>query len=157
MTDSAKHEFVGIFTPIPNGKVLAALCQLNGAGGQVLENAAGTLAVLDTPDLAAGETAGKAVSLYARGLQIAVLDRRDGHLTVNVYVNGQHVKAVPGGLALADAPGVVLSLATGAQTVDEIAATHPEKVFSSRGSRWGAFWALRRLGREARRQARTRA
>ncbi len=50
--DGAPAQIAAVFTPIPNGMVLAALCALNGSKGQVLETSAGAIAVLDdaTPD-----------------------------------------------------------------------------------------------------------
>lgn len=152
MADHSTEDLVGVFAPIPNGRVLAALCQFNGLKGRVLENAAGTLAILDDASPEASQKVGRAVSIYARGMQVAVLDRRGGQLTVDVWSGGEHQRSLPAGLVLADAPGVVLSLASGAQTMDDIAATHPDKVFAARGSRWGGFWALQRLARQAKRE-----
>jgi hypothetical protein len=71
---------------------------------------------------------------------------------VDVYFAGHHVKSLPAGLALADAPGVLLSLASGGQTMDDLAETHPDKVFAADGSKWSAFWALQKLGREGRKE-----
>jgi hypothetical protein len=42
---------------------------------------------------------------------------------------------------------------TGAQTIDELAATHPDKVFDARMSRMKAFRELRKLAKQARQQA----
>jgi len=152
VSDSSADDFTAIFAPIPNGKVMAALCQLNGLKARVLETAAGTLSVLDDNAPGAGTKAGEVVSVYAKHLQVLVLDRRDGQMTVDMFQAGRHVKSLPPGLALSDAPGVLLSLATGGQTMDDLVATHPDKVFVARGSKWSAFWALQRLGREGRRQ-----
>ena len=152
MSDSSADDFTAIFAPIPNGKVMAALCQLNGLKGRVLETAAGTLSVLDDQAPGAAAKAGEVVSVYAKHLQVLVLDRRDGQLTVDLFQAGRHMKSLPPGLALSDAPGVLLSLASGGQTMDDLVATHPDKVFEARGSKWSAFWALQKLGREGRKQ-----
>lgn len=156
MADVAEGEFVGLLAPIPNGQVLAALCQLNRLPCRTLENSAGTIAVFDDTSRETGEKAGKAISAHARGLQVVVLDRRDGQLTVDLYKGGAKTKSLAPGLALSDAPGVVLSLASGGQSLDEVAATHPEKVFEGRGGRWAAFRALQRLGKQAREEQRNR-
>ena len=153
MNDAAGEDLVAIFAPILNGKVLGALCELNGLKGRVLENAAGTLAVLDVHTPHAAVTAGRVISTYARGVQVLILDRRDGQLTVTLWRDGERQRDLPPGLVLADAPGVVLSLASGAQTMEDIAATHPDKVFEARRSRWSGFWALQRLARQAKREA----
>jgi hypothetical protein len=39
---------------------------------------------------------------------------------------------------------------TGSQTIDELAATHPDKVFDARMGRMKAFRALRGLSKQAR-------
>src|SRR5690554_3727487 len=115
MADHSGEDFVAIFAPIPIGKVMAALCQLNGFKARVLETAAGTLAVLADVSEGRGAKAGELVSVYARDMQVMVLDRRGGQLTVDLYFAGHHTKSLPAGLALADAPGVLLSLASGGQ------------------------------------------
>lgn len=152
MADHSNEDFTAIFSPIPNGKVKAALCQLNGFAASVLETAAGTLAILDDTSEGRGAKAGEVVSVYARDMHVMVLDRRGGQLSAELYYAGHHVKSLPAGLALSDAPGVVLSLASGAQTIDDIAQTHPDKVFRAQGSRWSAFWQLQKLGREGRKE-----
>lgn len=151
--DLETSHMVALFTAIPNARVLAAVCQLNGFTGQVLETAGGTLAVLDDATEGYGAKAAEVVSVYAKGIPVLALERHAGQLTIDVYTNGQWVKKLPPGLALADAPGVVLSIATGVQTLDEIAVTHPDKVYSARGSKSKAFWALQKLGREGRKVA----
>jgi hypothetical protein len=152
MADHSGEDFVAIFAPIPNGKVMAALCQLNGFKGRVLETAAGTLAVLSDAKEGTGAKAGEVVSVYAKDMQVMILDRRGGQLAVDLYFAGHHTKSLPPGLALADAPGVLLSLASGGQTMDDLAATHPDKVFEAGGSKWSAFWTLQKLGREGRKE-----
>ena len=152
MPDHSEQDFVAIFAPIPNGKVMAALCQLNGFTGRVLETSAGTVAVLVNTREGAAAKAGEVVSVYAKDMTVMVLDRRDGQLTIDLYQTGHHIKSLPPGLALADAPGVIVSLASGAQTMDDLAETHPDKVFAASGGKWKAFWTLQKLGREGRKE-----
>jgi hypothetical protein len=59
MADHSGEDFTAIFAPIPNGKVMAALCQLNGFKARVLETAAGTLSVLADTSAGRGAKAGE--------------------------------------------------------------------------------------------------
>ena len=57
---------VALFTPIPNGKVLAAVCAVNGLRGRVLETAAGAFAVLDDTSAGATDKAGEVISGFVK-------------------------------------------------------------------------------------------
>jgi hypothetical protein len=141
---------VALFTPIPNGKVLAAVCSLNGLRGRVLETSAGAFAVLDDTSDGATEKAGEVISGFVKDRPILALERRDGQITVTRWQAGRAIEKLAPGFALDDAPGAVVSLMTGSQTIDELAATHPDKVFDARMGRMKAFRELRGLSKQAR-------
>lgn len=152
--DYERLDTAALFTPVPNGKVLAALCALNGAKGQVLENSAGTLAVLDDPSEEALDKAASAISSFAKERPLMALERRGGQITAYAYQAGVRGAKQPPGLLLNEAPGVVSTIMSGAQTIDEVAATHPDKVFSARMGRFKAFRQLRAAAKEAKRRLR---
>jgi hypothetical protein len=149
MTDPAATDTVALFTPIPNGAVLAAVCAVNGLRGRVLETAAGAFAVLDDSSDGATEKAGKVISGFAAGQPILAMERRSGQITVTRWADGEAREKLAPGFALDDAPGAVVSLMTGAQTMDDLAAVHPEKVFDARMSRMKAFKELRGFAKQA--------
>lgn len=150
--DGAPAQIAALFTPIPNGKVLAALCGLNGVKARVLETSAGAFAVLDDarPDTLHG--AAHSVSTFAKERPLLAMERRDGQITVWRYLAGQRGDTLPPGLALNDAPGVVTTLMTGAQTLDDLSETHADKVFDARMGKFAAFVQLRKLAKEAQQQ-----
>lgn len=141
-----------LLTPIPNGRVLAALCAINGARGQVIETSAGAMAMLDDASPAALNRAAAAVSSFAKEHPLLALERRDGQVSVWRYQGGARGDSLPPGLALNEAPGVVTTLMAGSQTIDELSRTHEDKVFSARMSRFKAFRELRKLSRQAKRE-----
>ncbi len=141
-----------LLTPIPNGKVLAALFGVNGLKGRVLENAAGTLAVLDDSSDRALHSAAAIISNFAKDAPLLALVRREGQITVWKYFQGERGDTQAPGLILNEAPGVVSSIMSGAQTIDDIAATHPDKVFDAHMGRFAAFRLLRASAKLAKRQ-----
>lgn len=149
---ASEAAIVGLFTPIPNGKVLAAVCAVNGIKGQVIETSAGAYAALDDTSPGATDKAGEAISGFVKDRPILALERRDGQLTVTKWEAGRAVEKLAPGLALDQAPGVVLSLVTGAQTIDDLAETHPDKVFDARMGRVAGFRALRKLSQQAQKE-----
>lgn len=155
--DGAPAQIAALFTPIPNGKVLAALCALNGVRARVLETSAGAMAVLDdtTPDSLHG--AAHAVSSFAKDRPLVAMERRDGQITVWRYLAGERGDTLPPGLALNDAPGVVTTLMTGAQTLDDLEETHADTVFDARMGRFTAFRTLRKLANQAKQEAKAQA
>lgn len=151
-SDAAEPEagaIAALLTPIPSGRVLAAVCALNGTRGQVIETSAGAMAVLDDASPGAAETLAAAVSGFAKEHPLLALERRDGQVSVWRYQAGRKEASLPPGLALNEAPGVVTTVMAGSQTIDDLAHTHPDKVFSARMSRFKAFRELRKLAREA--------
>lgn len=144
-----------LFTSLPNGKVLAALCALYGVKARVLETSAGALAVLDDPAPEALHSAATAVSGFAKTQPLLAMERRAGQITIWKYLGGEQGETLPPGLALNEAPGVVTTLMSGAQSIDDVAATHPGKVFDGRMGRFAAFRALRSLSKEAKRAQRS--
>jgi len=152
MTDPTESDTVALFTPIPNGKVLAAVCAVNGLKGKVLETSAGAFAVLDDTSDGATEKAGEVISGFVKDRPILALERRSGQITVTRWEAGRAIEKLAPGFALDDAPGAVVSLMTGSQTIDELASTHPDKVFSARMGRMKAFRELRKLAKQAQSQ-----
>lgn len=152
MDDAVTGDLAAVLTPIPNGRVLAALCAINGVRGQVIETSAGAMAMLDDASERALDRAASAVSSFAKEHPLLALERRDGQVSVWRYMAGTRGDSLPPGLALNDAPGVVTTLLSGAQTIDDLAATHDDKVFSARMGRFKAFRELRSLSRQARAQ-----
>ena len=147
--EPGEDTIAAILTPIPSGRVLAALCALNGTRGQVIETSAGAMAVLDDATPGAVDALAAAVSGFAKEHPLLALERRDGQVSVWRYQAGRKGESLPPGLALNEAPGVVTTLMAGSQTIDQLAQTHPDKVFSARISRFKAFRELRKLARKA--------
>lgn len=141
-----------LLTPIPNGKVLAALFGVNGLKGKVLENSAGTLAVLDDTTDHALHAAAAIISNFAKEAPLVALIRREGHITAWRYFAGERGDTQAPGLILSEAPGVVSTIMSGAQTIDQIAQTHPDKVFDAHMGRIAAFRLLRASAKLAKRQ-----
>jgi len=153
VVDPAETDTVALFTPIPNGKVLAAVCALNGIHGRVLETSAGAFAVIDDTSEGSTDKAGEVISGFVKDRPILALERRAGQITVTRWERGVAKEKLAPGFALDDAPGAVVSLMTGSQTIDELAATHPDKVFDARMGRMKAFRELRKLSKQAQREA----
>lgn len=143
-----------LLTQVANGQALAALCALSGAKGRVIEITGGTVAVLDDASPEALDKAAAAVSSFAKGAPLVSIDRRGGQLTAWSYYDGVQGKKQPPGLLLSEAPSVVIALVTGTQTMDDLAADHPEKVHEARMGQLKAVWRLRRLAAKARREQR---
>jgi len=104
-----------------------------------------------TPDNLHG--AARYVSRFAKERPLVAMERRDGQITVWRYLAGQRGDTLPPGLALNDAPGVVTTLMTGAQTIADLAETHEDKVFDAHMSKFAAFRQLRTLSTQAKREA----
>ncbi|MFV0633265.1 hypothetical protein [Demequina sp.] len=155
MGESGKHidrDTVALFTPIQNGRVLAAVCALNGVQGQTIETSAGAFAVLDDTTPGAVDAAGQAVSAFVKTQPILAMERRKGQITIRRWQAGVKGDTLPPGLALDQAPGVIHTLMAGTQTIEELSATHPGKTFDARMSRFAAFRELRRASKDAKRQ-----
>ena len=132
--------------------MLAALCGINKVKARVLETSGGTLAVLADSSEQALDNAATAVSSFAKQSPLLAMERRAGQITIHTYTAGGRGKSLPPGLALSDAPGVVTTLMSGAQTIDDLAASHPDKVFDAPRGRLRSFWSLRTLARAAKKQ-----
>lgn len=157
MGESGAHiekDTVALFTPIQNGRVLAAVCALNGVKGQTIETSAGAFAVLDDTSQGAVDVAGEVVSAFVKTQPILAMERRAGQITVRRWFEGAKGDTLPPGLALDEAPGVITTLMAGTQTIDEIALTHPGKVFQARMSKLAAFRELRKAAKDAKRSYR---
>ena len=149
---STSSATAALLTPIPNGKVLAALFGVNGLNGRVLENSAGTLAVLDDSSDRALHAAAAIISNFANDAPLVALVRRDGQITAWKYFAGERGDTQAPGLILNEAPGVVSAIMSGAQTIYQVAATHPDKVFDAHMSRIAALKLLRASAKLAKRQ-----
>ncbi len=152
MTAQQEQATVAIFTSIPNGKVLAAVCGVNGIMGKVLETSAGSFAVLDDTSEGATAKAGQAISMFVKTVPILAMERRDGQIIVTQWEAGASKGNLAPGFALDQAPGVIVSLMTGSQTIEQIAETHPDKVFDAHMGRLKAVRELRKLAKQARNQ-----
>lgn len=151
---TASDAVVALLTPVANGQVLAAICALNRCRGDVVEVSAGTIAVMEDTAEGAADSAARAVSMLLQGAPLLALDHRGGQLTATRWQRGGRGDDVPPGLALDQAPAVVVSLVTGASTVEDVRRKEPSRVFDARMGRFKAFRQLRRLSRQAKRQAR---
>ncbi len=144
-----EEDTVAIFTPIQNGRVLAAVCALNGVKGRCIETSAGAFAVLDDTSRGATDAAGQVVSAFVKQQPILAMERRAGQITIYRWIAGAKGDKLPPGLALDEAPGVITTLMSGVQTMDELAMTHPGKVFDARMSKFQAFRELRAASKDA--------
>ena len=143
-----------LMTPLPKAKPVAAMCALYGVKGTVLETSAGALVLLEDSSPETLHTAASVISKVTKAMPLLAMERRDGQITIWKYADGTQGETMPPGLALNDAPGVLTSLLTGTQTMEQIAATHEDKVASANMGRFAAFWQLRKLARAAKRAAR---
>lgn len=148
--NAGRAEFAAVFTRLNDQRVLAAVMALGGCKGRTLLTSAGALGVLDDTSRAAVDRAGQVVSNFAKNVPIVVIERTDGQLSVRQWAQGHPGESLPPGLSLNDAPGVVLSLASGAQSFDDVAPTHEDKIADARMSKWKAFRTLRNLAKETR-------
>lgn len=145
---------VALLTPIANGKVLAAICAFNGVRCDVLEVPQGTFAVLLDDSEGAGDRAARAVSALNREIVLLAMERREGQVTIARWAGGARGDDLPPGLALDQAPEGIQKLMLGHTTIEDLLAADPSKVHSGRVGRFRAFWRLRRLGAQAKREQR---
>ncbi|MBN2176221.1 MAG: hypothetical protein JW722_01015 [Demequinaceae bacterium] len=148
------RDTVALLTPIANGKVLAAICALNGCRCDVIEFRQGTLAVMVDDREGLADFAAARVGAFAKDAIILAMERRDGQLSVVPWTGGLRGEELPPGLALDRAPEAVVALMSGAMTIETLLEHAPGRVLSGRTGRWRAFWALRRLARQGRREQR---
>lgn len=148
---SSEQETVALLTPIPNGNVLAALCSLNKIKGEVIETSAGAFAVLDDTSEGSTDHAGKVISTFIKERPMLAMERRDGQITIHQWMDGKKGESLSPGFALDQAPSAITTLMTGSQTIEELAQTHPDKVFSAKMGRFAAFKELRKLALDAKR------
>jgi hypothetical protein len=150
------RDTAALFTTIANGDVLAAICALNGCRCDVIEIRGGTLAVLVNATEGAAARAARGVSLVAKEATMLAMERRAGQLSVVRFKGGVEGETLPPGLALDQAPEAVVSLMTGAVTIEELIEKSPGRVHSGRFGRMRAVLKLRKLAREGKRQVRER-
>lgn len=150
---SAEEATVALLTPIPNGKVVAAICSLNNIGGKVIETGAGAFAVLDDTSEGAVDHAGKVISTFVKDRPMLAMERRGGHITIHRWTAGAKGESLSPGFALDQAPGAITGLMMGTETIEELAVTHPDKVHDADMSRLKALMALRKLAKQAKRDA----
>jgi hypothetical protein len=148
-----ESDTVALLTPIPNGEVLAAICSLNKIGGKVIETGAGAFAVLDDTSEGATDHAGQAISAFVKDRPMLAMERRSGHITIHTWLAGVKGESLSPGFALDDAPGAILNLMMGTETIDDLAQSHPDKVYDANMSRMKAFGRLRKLAKQAKRDA----
>jgi hypothetical protein len=148
------RDTVALLTPIQNGKVLAAICALNGTKCDVIEVPQGTFAVLADDSEGAGDRAAMAVTSLHREIVLLAMERRGGQVTITRWARGERGDDVPPGLALDQAPGGVQRLMLGSVTIEDLLAEDPSKVYQGRTGRFRAFWRLRQLAAQAKREQR---
>ncbi len=100
------------------------------------------MAVLTDTSEEAVAKAARTVSSFVSKVELMLVVNRGGQATAQIWRGGQVAQELPAGLALNDAPGVLTTLVTGAQTFDDIAATHPDKVHETTMSRFSAYREL---------------
>ena len=150
------RDTVALLTPIANGKVLAAMCALNGAKCDVIEVPQGTFAVMLDDSEGSADRAALAATAIHRDIVLLAMERRAGQVTITRWAHGARGEDIPPGLALDQAPAGVQGLMLGATTIEELLAQDPSKVHSGRVGRLRAFWRLRRLAAQAKREQRAR-
>ncbi|MDE0573307.1 hypothetical protein ON058_07755 [Demequina sp. B12] len=153
--ESGRHveeSVAAVFTPIANGRLLAAVCSLNDVQGRCIETSAGAFVMLDEATVEKSAHAARVLSAFVKSQPVLQMDRRAGQITIRRWMAGEDAGKVAPGLALNNAPGVLETLMTGVQTVDEIAMTHPGKVFEARMGKMEAFKELRRAAKDAKKR-----
>lgn len=153
MAQEAESDTVALLTPIPNGKVLAAICSLNKIDGKVIETGAGAFAVLDDTSEGSTDRAGKVISAFVKERPMLAMERRGGQITIHRWLAGEKGEQLSPGFALDDAPGAITTLMMGTETIDGLAVTHPDKAHDANMSRIKAFRELRKLAKQAKRDA----
>ena len=148
---SSSPDVALLLTPIPSARFLTALLALHKVRGRVLETSGGPLAVFEDASPAAVNSATRTVSGFVKQAEFLLAVTRDGQAKVEVWKGGVAVRDLPAGLALADAPGVVTTLLTGAQSIDDVASTHADKVHSTKMSRFAAYRELLKEAKALRR------
>ncbi len=145
----ADAEVLAVFTPVGDQRVLAAVMAMGGCKGRVILTSGGAFGVLDDASDEMAAKVGQVVSNFVKTMPVVVLDRKDGQITAIEWRAGARGEALPPGLALDNAPGVVLSVMSGSQDFDEVAALHEDKVADARLSQGKAFRSLRAVAQEA--------
>lgn len=148
---SADKATVALLTPLPNGKVLAAICSLNSISGKVIETGAGAFAVLDDTSEGAVDHAGKAISSFVKDRPMLAMERRGGHITIHRWTAGVKGESLSPGFALDEAPGAITGLMMGTETMENLAVTHPDKVHDANMGRIKAVRELRKMAKQAKR------
>ncbi|WP_062384646.1 hypothetical protein [Demequina iriomotensis] len=139
-----------ILTPIPRARFLTALCGLHKVAGTVLETSGGPIVVLDDASRESAERAARALSGFLKGTPFLLAESRAGNVRVQEWRGGAVENEPPAGLALADSPGVVTTILTGAQSIAQVAETHEDKVHSTAMGRVAAYRELLRETKELR-------
>lgn len=142
MREGGQLRVGAILTSVPNARLLVALCSFTKVRATVLETSAGPFAVLDDATEESLTRAASALSGFLKGSQFLAFAAREEHVMAHLWVSGTVQREVPSGLALAEAPGVLTTILTGAQTLDQIAQTHPDKVHPANLGRFAAYRAL---------------
>ena len=150
-----ERDTVALLTPVANGKVLAAVCALNKIKADIIETPpTGAFAVIEDVSEGAVERAAGAMSAFIGAMPMLAMERRAGPLSIAQWQRGEMIKQLPPGLALDQAPHAVTSLMAGSKTIEQVKDEKPAAVHSSRMSRWTAFWRLRKLAGQAKREQR---
>ncbi|WP_062518417.1 hypothetical protein [Demequina gelatinilytica] len=150
----ATGEVAVVMTPIPRAGFVAALCGLHKVRGQVLETSGGPIVVLDDASETAAVQSVRALSGFLKGAPFLLALARDGQVQMQEWRGGALTSRPAPGIALADSPGVVTTLLSGTQTIDQVAQTHQDKVRSTSMSRFAAYRALLKETKELKKEGR---
>ena len=110
--------------------------------------------MLDDTTVEGLDEAATAVSAFLKDQPLVALRTQSGQMAAARYRAGQRVEDVSPGMALAHAPSVVSTLMAGGQSIDDLAQSHPDKVFSARMGRVRALRDLYSAARQVRRSQR---
>lgn len=140
--EAGTADFAAILSPIPSSRFITAACALNKIDARILTTSGGPIAVLTDASEEAVAKAAKTLSAFVSRAEFMLVTNRGGQASAQIWLGGQAVRTLPAGLALNDAPGVLTTLVTGAQTLDQVAETHPDKVHSATMGRFAAYREL---------------
>lgn len=149
---SAPDATAAVLTPLSDARVLTALCSLNKLRGKVLATSAGAFFVLDTTAPTEVDYAARTISKFVKDQPILGMERRDGLITIHRWITGVKGESLSPGFALDQAPGAIANIMAGTETIDQFAATHPDKVHTADLGRMKAYREIRRLLKEAKLQ-----
>ncbi len=106
--DDERPTIALVVTPVAGAQPLAAACALAKVAADVVPSDVGAIAVLRDP--LSGRAGAAAVSQLLRQVPVVLLERRASQMSATQWVAGEHVRDLPPGLVLSDAPDVLEEL-----------------------------------------------